>query len=55
MKKALLQCLCNYIEEGYGHVRGALVYVSVGFGMGTMLLGIMMLLRAVLIKRSYVF
>ena len=29
-KKALLQCFCNYREEGYGHVEGALVCVFVG-------------------------
>ena len=29
--KALLQCLCNYWEEGYGPVRGAVVCVFVGF------------------------
>ena len=28
---ALLQCLCNYWEEGYGPVWGSLVYVFVGF------------------------
>ena len=30
-KNALLQCLCNYCEGGYGPVRGALVSVFVGF------------------------
>ena len=30
-KKALLQCLCNYREEGYRPVCGALVCVIVGF------------------------
>ena len=30
-KKALLQCLCKYWEEGYGPVWGALVCVFVGF------------------------
>ena len=30
-KNALLQCLCNYLEEGYGPVSGALVCVFVGF------------------------
>ena len=30
-KKDLLQCLCNYCEERYGPVSGALVYVFVEF------------------------
>ena len=30
-RKALLQCLWNYWEEGYGPVWGAFVYVFVGF------------------------
>ena len=51
-KKALLQCLCNHREEGYGLIRGALVYVLLCFGMGNMLAnfhtcGIMLVLRAV--------
>ena len=36
-KKALLQCLGNYGDDGYGPVLGALVCVFVGFGIGTML------------------
>ena len=30
-KNTLLQCLCNYWEDGYGHVWGALANVFVGF------------------------
>ena len=50
--EALLQCLCNYWEEGYGPVWGAIVYVFLDFGMGIMLSnfhmwGIMLVLRAV--------
>ena len=30
-KKVFLPCLCNYCEEGYGPVRGALVCIFVGF------------------------
>ena len=30
-KKALLQCIWNYREEGYGPVCGAIVCVFVGF------------------------
>ena len=31
VSQTLLQCLCNYREEGYWPVCGALVYVFVGF------------------------
>ena len=56
-KKALLQCLCSYLEEGYNNNMGLYeVPLSVsllGLGIGTMLanfhvLGIMFLLRSVL-------
>ena len=51
-KKDLLQCLCNYGEEGYGLYTVPLYMSLLGFGMGTMLAnlhscGIMLVLRAV--------
>ena len=36
-KKALLQCLCNYWEEGMGLYEVPLSVSLLGFGIGTML------------------
>ena len=52
-KKARLQCLCNYCEEGYGLYEVPLSMSLLGFGIGTMLANfhvraIMFLLRVVL-------
>ena len=52
-KKALLQCLCNYLEEEYGHVRGALVCVFVGFWDGDYVSQLPCVRYYVGVKRSF--
>ena len=52
-KKALLQCACNYWEEGYGPVLGALVYVFVGFWDGDNVIQLPYVWYYVLVKSSF--